>query len=154
MTRCEWCGARLPASSGTGRPLKFCSDSHRQLSYVARRRRVDLLAVAERDGWRCYLCGERLPEWAIVPDRWAATLDHVIPVSAGGADHESNVRLAGSAADRLPRRTFRHSDETQWGAAVQVVRPRLRRAARRGTSPGVLPAIVSPARLREQTARR
>jgi len=94
MAVCEWCGVTLPPGGGPGRPRKFCCASHRQLDYAARRRGVDLSAIAERDEWRCYLCKADVPRWAVAPDPWSATWDHVVPVSAGGPDHEANIRLA------------------------------------------------------------
>jgi 5-methylcytosine-specific restriction endonuclease McrA len=43
--------------------------------------------IAERDGWRCHLC--RRP---VSRKTW--TIDHLVPVSRGGADTKANVRLA------------------------------------------------------------
>src|SRR6185369_6572415 len=42
--------------------------------------------VFDRDGWRCHLCGQPTNKSAVVPHPKAPTLDHVIPLSAGG-DH-------------------------------------------------------------------
>ena len=55
---------------------------------------VDAARVFELDGWRCYLCGERVltsvpPNHALYP-----TLDHVVPLSKGGTHERSNVRCA------------------------------------------------------------
>ena len=43
--------------------------------------------IFERDGWICWICGE-----VVEPED--ATLDHVVPVSLGGAHTPTNVRLA------------------------------------------------------------
>jgi hypothetical protein len=43
--------------------------------------------IAERDGWRCHLCGARVSR-----ETWS--IDHLVPVSRGGADTRENVRLA------------------------------------------------------------
>ena len=51
-----------------------------------------LLAVARRDRWICWLCGERVDPRASGKRR--ATRDHVIPRSKGGPDALSNLRLA------------------------------------------------------------
>jgi 5-methylcytosine-specific restriction endonuclease McrA len=47
--------------------------------------KVDYLASAERDGWRCYMCGE-----AIV--RADLQIDHVLPLHVGGPHIASNLR--------------------------------------------------------------
>lgn len=55
--------------------------------------RVLLEEIAERDAWRCHLCGLEVPKVAW-PDRLSPSLDHVVPLSKGGAHDPSNVRLA------------------------------------------------------------
>ena len=44
-------------------------------------------AIFARDGWRCWLCGRAL-------DEETATIDHVVPIAAGGSDTATNVRAA------------------------------------------------------------
>jgi HNH endonuclease len=56
--------------------------------------RFTIRQVGERDGWRCHLCGKRVPD-----QRWSghpldATVDHLLPLSAGGTDTLANVKLA------------------------------------------------------------
>ena len=41
-SRCGWCRHPLPASSGPGRPKKFCSQKCRQWDWVARQRAAEL----------------------------------------------------------------------------------------------------------------
>lgn len=50
--------------------------------------------VFERDGWRCHLCGKAVNRGRVVPHPMAPTIDHLIPVSAGGADVMTNVATA------------------------------------------------------------
>ncbi|HWE69600.1 MAG TPA: hypothetical protein VG205_04510 [Acidimicrobiales bacterium] len=38
IDRCGWCGRPLTKRPGAGRPRRFCSPSHRQRAYEARRR--------------------------------------------------------------------------------------------------------------------
>lgn len=51
--------------------------------------------VAERDNWTCHLCGRKVPKKS--PKSWhpmKASIDHIVPISDGGHDVRSNVRLA------------------------------------------------------------
>jgi HNH endonuclease len=50
--------------------------------------------IAERDGWKCHLCGGRVSKTAKWPDQMCASMDHLIPLADGGADGAENVRLA------------------------------------------------------------
>jgi 5-methylcytosine-specific restriction endonuclease McrA len=50
--------------------------------------------IAERDGWRCHLCGDRVKRGLAWPHPQSASLDHVIPLSRGGLHDPVNVRLA------------------------------------------------------------
>lgn len=50
--------------------------------------------IYERDGWRCHLCGGRLRRGAVVPHPRAATIDHLVPIAAGGTDTRTNVAAA------------------------------------------------------------
>jgi 5-methylcytosine-specific restriction endonuclease McrA len=50
-------------------------------------RNITTRAVAERDGWTCYLCGCEVTQRTY-------TMDHVIPVSRGGLHEWGNLRCA------------------------------------------------------------
>lgn len=51
-------------------------------------------AIAERDGWRCCLCRKRVSPAIKWPDSMSPSLDHLVPLSKGGAHDPSNVALA------------------------------------------------------------
>lgn len=53
-----------------------------------------LREIAERDGWRCHLCQRQVPDRPYKARPNDATIDHLIPVSAGGQDVRTNVALA------------------------------------------------------------
>ena len=53
--------------------------------------RVELMEVAERDGWKCGICGKRVVKTA--RGRRSASLDHIVPVACGGGNRYSNVQL-------------------------------------------------------------
>jgi hypothetical protein len=58
------------------------------------RERVYRMRIFERDGWRCQLC-HRLVRRDVLPTHgMAPTLDHILPVSAGGAHEALNVQTA------------------------------------------------------------
>lgn len=61
------------------------------------RTRRKIVRLADRDGWFCHLCREPIDPMAR-GDR-AATLDHVVPRSAGGASALHNLKLAHSACN-------------------------------------------------------
>jgi 5-methylcytosine-specific restriction endonuclease McrA len=97
--RCGGCFVRRDGSVGA-----FCSDRCRKRAHKNTRKhrertngaaeRFTLREIAERDGWRCHLCGKRVPdrEYAARPDD--PTIDHLIPVSDGGLHVRTNVALA------------------------------------------------------------
>lgn len=56
--------------------------------------RYTLAEIARRDRFRCHICRQRVAMTKVVPDPHAPTIDHLVPLSAGGDDVRSNVRLA------------------------------------------------------------
>jgi len=55
---------------------------------------VDPHDIYVRDGWKCCICGGRVDPSLSWPDPWVATLDHVRPVSRGGAHAQDNLATA------------------------------------------------------------
>ena len=55
---------------------------------------VDPRFVADRDGWKCHLCGKRIRRSVKYPHRMSLSMDHVMPLSVGGLHSLSNVRAA------------------------------------------------------------
>lgn len=72
--------------------------------WATRRRRARLLSVdrepytlaqiAERDGFRCGICGRKVDMALKFPHPRSPSVDHIIPLSKGGDDTKANVRLA------------------------------------------------------------
>lgn len=65
--------------------------ARKRKSYVAdvSRKRVFML-----DGYRCHLCNRKCNPTKTVPHPRAATIDHVIPLAAGGTHEPTNCRTA------------------------------------------------------------
>lgn len=69
-------------------------DKRRALERKAHRQDVDRLAIWERDGYRCKLCGKALRMTAAVPHPLAPTIDHILPLARGGTHEPKNVQAA------------------------------------------------------------
>ena len=96
---CGNCGTPFKPIRGR----KWCSDGCAGLA-AAHRRRARLLAaefeevkrveVFERDEWTCGLCGGEINPMEMWPSRGAATVDHIVPISKGGAHTMANLQAA------------------------------------------------------------
>jgi hypothetical protein len=105
--RCAECGIDCIPQYGI-KSRAYCSDAcarrhGRRIGKAVRRarikgvsfERVDPLAVFNRDGWRCQLCGEKTPKRlrGTIKAR-APELDHIIPIAAGGEHSYRNTQCA------------------------------------------------------------
>jgi 5-methylcytosine-specific restriction endonuclease McrA len=54
---------------------------------------VDRDIVGKRDKWKCGVCGRRVNNALSYPDPQSASLDHILPISQGGAHTYANVRI-------------------------------------------------------------
>jgi len=61
------------------------------MAYVSK---VDRLQVYRKDEWVCQLCGVPTVHDAKVPNYFAPTLDHIVPLARGGKHEPSNVQTA------------------------------------------------------------
>lgn len=50
--------------------------------------------VGDRDGWRCHLCKRKVDPATPGTDPQGPTIDHLLPIAAGGLDELVNVALA------------------------------------------------------------
>ena len=57
--------------------------------------------IAERDGYRCYLCGAAVDMSLTYPDKQSAVREHVIALALGGSHCPENVRLAHNACNAM-----------------------------------------------------
>lgn len=100
---CTECGAKFSGTDGR----RFCTPehavSHHRKVYRDRKRasrrgagrvgHVDRQIVFARDGWRCQLCKRPVSRRPKSRSMWP-TLDHIVPLSAGGSHEYPNVQLA------------------------------------------------------------
>jgi hypothetical protein len=104
---CEFCGEVVPMKSNQrccGKPecrlAKKSLDmrvggwmkARRAQQFTTQVGRVDVLAVFIRDEWTCGICGGPVDPSLKWPDRMSASLDHIVPLSKGGAHVMENVR--------------------------------------------------------------
>jgi hypothetical protein len=98
---CRFCGVEFV------RVVSFpvcadCSDIARRERYRRKNRKrragragdYTLAEIAERDGWRCHLCCKAVSSKYNGMHPKGPTIDHLVPVSAGGVDERENVALA------------------------------------------------------------
>ena len=105
---CDECGTAFVPVGGTRQ--RYCSRRcgrravKRDAKHSRRQRerksgqRVSMRRIAERDGWRCHLCGRRVRD-VKAPNPLSPTLDHLVTLADGGVHEPSNVRLAHFACN-------------------------------------------------------
>lgn len=101
---CRECGGLFVTRLGKGK--LYCSEKcaartvrrdrkHRERAAgVGRSGSITLREVAVRDGWKCHLCGKAVPDRESRSRPTDPTIDHLIPLSAGGEHVPENVALA------------------------------------------------------------
>lgn len=87
-TQSAYCSASCARNASRSR------HRHRRRTVEKRGEDFTLREVAERDGWRCHLCGKKVPDRPYAARDRDPTIDHLVPVAAGGEHVLSNVALA------------------------------------------------------------
>lgn len=54
----------------------------------------DRREIFERDNWTCGICGEPIDRTLAHPDPMSASLDHVVPIVAGGGHTRANTQAS------------------------------------------------------------
>lgn len=68
--------------------------SLRRLAIQASAEVIDPAVVAERDGHRCHLCGDKVDGRIKWPHPKSGSVDHIVPLAHGGEHTYANVALA------------------------------------------------------------
>ncbi len=87
----EKVASRTPAARDRRSDENHRRKARKRGAFVAR---VYRSQVYERDGWRCQLCHRRVDPKLAFPHLMSATLDHIVPLAAGGTHEPRNVQLA------------------------------------------------------------
>lgn len=103
---CRECGKTIRFLNRSGQ-RKYCSKacafrcSHRDAKHRRKQRVRSALGVSlgldqliSRDRGRCALCGRKVAVGKKAPHPLSPTVDHIIPLSMGGAHDQSNLQLA------------------------------------------------------------
>jgi 5-methylcytosine-specific restriction endonuclease McrA len=61
--------------------------------------------VYERDGWRCGICHRLVKRDAKAPHPLSPSLDHIVPLAAGGPHSYANVQCAHFICNSLKSHT-------------------------------------------------
>ena len=90
--KCEQCGSGIPLTLSFA--AKYCSARCGASAMKSRRSNQgfnhysgDRFAIADRDRWRCYICGEEIKKGATRPDPMSLEVDHLMPLRPA-AGHE------------------------------------------------------------------
>lgn len=114
---CMGCGEDT-VTRGSRVCCEFCREeskrsSNRRKNVKRRGARVGIkftvTEIGDRDGWRCVRCRRKVDSTLPGTHRRGPTIDHLVPVSAGGVDEPSNVAIAHRSCNLKAR----HLTDTQ-----------------------------------------
>lgn len=99
-TECVRCGVELPSNRSGARQCVVClrvAKNQHNKERKARKRgasseRFDVVEIFVRDGWRCQVCRCKVRPTFDVNHKRYPNLDHIVPLSNGGAHVRANVQ--------------------------------------------------------------
>lgn len=107
---CLRCGETFTAPRAASWERHYCSGTCQSAEARARRRVRKKAAFVEevwrpvlfkRDNWICQLCGDPVDPNLKYPDPMCASVDHIVPLSAGGEHSYANTQLAHALCNSL-----------------------------------------------------
>jgi 5-methylcytosine-specific restriction endonuclease McrA len=124
--KCAICGKVYYKAYGRNGPRNVCSiECQKRRLYLERRKRkaqrknqmkngerVDIKILLERDNYKCGICNKRVNANYNWEDQYAATIDHIIPLSLGGEHTYQNTRIAHNICNRRrSNRISKHGEQ-------------------------------------------
>lgn len=110
---CAECGKNVTTSCGDKHRI-YCSEACMNKAMHRRNKRkrqdqmgaafvedVELWDIYNRDEGICQICGLPVPDTNEPTNQWAATVDHILPLSKGGSHEKSNCQLAHRMCNSL-----------------------------------------------------
>lgn len=64
------------------KPIKYYSAKRRAI--YAQGDEIDALTLFELHGWICWVCKQPINKYLRLPNYWAATIEHIVPLCKGG----------------------------------------------------------------------
>lgn len=86
--------ASIGATPASERERNTWLNAHARKAGSERLERIDRQIVFDRDGWRCHICKGKIDKRKLAPHPKSASIDHLVPLSCGGAHTYDNVRAA------------------------------------------------------------
>jgi hypothetical protein len=102
---CTECGTSYTVRSGHQRFCTArCKLAAKAPRHRARKRKAHVAPVSrrriyERDRWTCQLCNKPVDKTKVAPHPLAPTIDHILPLAAGGTHEPSNTQCAHFACN-------------------------------------------------------
>lgn len=95
MSPCRTCRAKRDKTRRKLNPPRTRSSQNRKRRArmkAAKSEPYTAEEIADRDGWRCQICGRRIGRTLNFPHPRSLSIDHIIPIGRGGDDVKINVQ--------------------------------------------------------------
>ena len=113
---CLHCGDYMPRTMRADAVFcsERCNSSAHQVTRVHAKRAMTprptqltlRLAIAERTDWNCGICGVPVDRRLMHPDPGYGSIDHIVPLAAGGSNDPENLQIAHLLCNLRKRQTL------------------------------------------------
>lgn len=98
--RCQPCGRRRCKAISKSNPERVKKHRERARKFGVVYEPINPIAIFDRDGWRCHICGKRTPKAKRgTYAKNAPELDHIVAMALGGGHTKENVACACRACN-------------------------------------------------------